>query len=830
MQGYSMILTAILERSAVEFKNKSALTMKMGYRTLSLSYNDVHKKAHQIAHFLASKGLNKGDRIIIIAPNSPQWICLFWGALLQGIVLVPLSIQSTTTFIESIATQTSAKLLFIHRFLNEKLNTTIPHVIIDFLFELIDKQPANPLKAIIKPDDIVQIMYTSGTTGDPKGVVLTHKNLFSNIASITAIYPPPQQTTDRILSILPLSHIFEQSIGFLFPFSAGAHIIYTHSYAAIRPLMQQHCITKMIVVPEFLKVFMSKILDEIEQKKKTKLLTRLLAISNFFNYQPLSRLLFHRIRKNLGGCLDIIACGGAPLDPLLEQQWYAMGITILQGYGLTETSPLVTTNIPQQHRFGSVGKTVPQVNVHCDDDDEILVKGPNVFTGYFDNPTKTSEAFTTDGWFKTGDIGNFDKDGFLYLKGRKKYMIKGPGGQNIFPEDIEQVLNEQPAVQDSCVLGIDQPSGFTLIHAALLLKNQHDHLTASTIIEHANSRLSSLQHIASWSIWPEADFPRSATKKIKKETVKKFIQEKHTASSIPTATYDTPLTRLLANLGEKPLHDFTPTTPLSQLPLDSLMRIELLLRIEETFGLLLDESKIIPSLTVGELATMIEKHETGKPQPRLKQWPRARLITIIRTILQYPLFWLSRIFARTQIEGLEHLKNLSGPVIFMPNHISYFDFFALIKALPLHMRTHTAFAAGRDVLYEEFWYLSFLGDLLFNTFPFPRKEDEHIKFGLDAIGSLLDQQFNVVLFPEGKISKDGSLQPLKQGAGLVAVEMGVPIVPVKITGSEKIFPFEKILPRTCGAVNIKFGKPLIFTHKTGYEEVTQHLEAALKHL
>ena len=463
-----MILTTILEKNSRKFGNYPALTMRMGYRTISLTYQEVYDTARCVALFLEKNQINKGDTLLICAPNSPYWIALFWGCLLRGVIVVPLTIQSTIPMVQKIAEQTDAKILFtsLH---NKQTFGTLQTYALELIPEFIAPfSPTNFIVQPIDPNDIVEIMYTSGTTGDPKGVVLTHKNFCANLMAITDIYPV-SGTEERLLSILPLSHIYEQTIGFLLPYSVGAHIIYAHSHAAIRDLLKKHCITKMLAVPEFLKAFMNKIETQAEQKGKKRLLETLFKLSLAINNTWFSRLLFKRILKTFGGRLNTIASGGAPLDPILEMKWQALGITIMQGYGLTETSPVIASNSFQEHRHGSVGKIVPGLEVKLDEQGEILVKGPSVFQGYFKNKEKTHETFTADGFFKTGDMGFFDADGFLFLKGRKKYMIKGAGAQNVYPEDIEAELNEIAQVEDSCVIGLEKPGGIVDIHAVLLL-------------------------------------------------------------------------------------------------------------------------------------------------------------------------------------------------------------------------------------------------------------------------------------------------------------------------------------------------------------------------
>lgn len=813
-----MLLTKILEQSAQAFSDYPALTMRMGYRTTTLTYREVYQRAQKIAVFLQQHGLKKGDYIVLLAPNSPYWVCLFWACMLTGIVIVPVTMQSTLDMVKRFAQHTEAKLFIKHRFCHFDISGLTTYNI-ELIDELIDSCDLALLqRPILEPDDVMQILYTSGTTGDPKGTMLSHKNIASNVASTINLFPM-KGTNERLLSILPLSHIYEQTFGLLVPFSLGAHIIYMHSPAAIRDLLQQYRVTKMLAVPEFLKLFMSKIEAGAEEKGRMKMLERMRKLTCYLKFFWMRRVLFRSVLKQFGGKLDMIASGGAPLDPLLEGKWEDFGVLVLQGYGLTETSPLVTTNTPYAKRLGSVGKVVPGVNVKLADDGEILVKGPSVFTGYFKVPEKTKEAFTDDGWFKTGDIGFFDADGFMFLKGRKKYMILGPGGQNVYPDDIEQELNEMPGVKDACVIGLEEAGGHVQIHAALLLHEGAG--DPAKIIATVNERLASYQRIHGWTVWPDADFPRSATRKVKKHEVTKIIQDQRSVHIKSNGLVKTQLMKLLAHLSGKDLEDIIPETNIIQdLSLDSLALVEMVMRIEEIYAVTIDETKISAQTTVTDVEVLIKQAGVKTKPVQPKRWLRSWWIKPIRFLGQHLLFLVTHLWVRYEIKGLENLQDLKQPVVFMPNHTSYFDAIAFAKALPAPFRKNISFAAARDVLFEEFKSFALVAEVLFNAFSFPRKEQENIKQGLDMMGRLLDDGCNVVMFPEGHISRTGELQEFKKGAGLVAVEMGVPVVPVFIQGANDIFPYGVLKPRKYGTIMITFGKPIKVSKAMNYDEAT----------
>ncbi|MDP1709241.1 MAG: AMP-binding protein [Gammaproteobacteria bacterium] len=826
-----MLLTHILERSTQEFPERTALVMRMGYRTVTLNYREAYELARRIACLLQQHGVMPGDRVIVLAPNSPYWICVFWATLLCGAAIVPLNIQSTARMIADIASHTGAKVIFKYRYLKEALPGGVPVYDIEFIKEDVAGIDAAAFKKVQAAEhDLVEIMYTSGTTGEPKGVMLTHANLYSNVTAIAAGIPLTPQ--DRLLSILPLSHILEQTAGFLLPFSAGARIVFTPTPAAIAGLLPQHRITKMVAVPEFLKVMMSKIEERAAARGFP--LAALRNLAQRLPLKSLQRLLFFPVHRTFGGRLETIACGGAPLDVALEKKWEALGITLLQGYGLTETSPVVTNNTRKHHRSGSVGRVLPGVAVKIADDGEILVKGLNVFSGYFNDEQKTRAVFDAEGWFHTGDIGAVDQDGFLFIKGRKKYVIMGPGAQNVYPEDIECELNKIAGVKDSCVVGLDRPGGQVDIHAVLLLDAAVPEAPqAADIIAAVNQHLASYQRITSGSLWPLDDFPRSATHKIKREPVlAHLITHVTDGEKAAPGGEKTILMRLLASLTGQPLARINDATQLvADLNLDSLLRIELVMRLEETFGVAIDETAITHTTTVAQLEVMTRAGTAPRAKQRFKSWLLTRWASWLRAALQSLLvFPLMRSFMKLKVEGREHLDAIPLPAVFMPNHVSYLDSMALAMALPRRIRKRLAFAAAQDVVYGEFKSVAWLIEFAFNTFPFPRHEHEHIQHGLDYAGRLLDRGWCVVVYPEGKMSETGALLPLQRGAGLIAVEADVCVVPLKISGTNAIVPCGKIMPRRRGVVTVRFGTPVKFSRRDSIADVTNRLQAVMREM
>ncbi|MGR9071671.1 MAG: AMP-binding protein [Gammaproteobacteria bacterium] len=800
-------LYSVLKSSVEEHGPHLALTFCQRYRTSYWSYRDLDRHVTRIAARLEAQKVGKGDRVLLFGGNSPYWVAGFFAILARGAIVVPLNPQSTPDQLKSIIVSSQPKLLLRTHFSlwqGPRIES-----------ELLEDAPDSDLAPTgfpgldTEPDELAQIVYTSGTTGAPKGIMLTHGNLLAGLKSL----PPavPLQQKNVVMSILPLFHLYGQMAGMLYPLQQGASITYLPSLSSrvIRKTLNRTPAEFLVTVPEFLKTMMDRLDEKLEKWP------------DWLRY-----LMRGRIRKKISKTLHTLVSGGAPLPPELELKWRALGFEVLQGYGLTETSPMISINTPSAHRVGSVGKPLPGVQVRISSDGEIQVKGANVMKGYFMDEERTREVFQGS-WLKTDDSGKFDEDGFLYVFGRKKYMILGPGGENVFPEDLEAELIKHPDVRDCAVIGLEH-HGRVVIHAVLL----SDSGNGDVIIQQTNLNLAPHQQIVSWSLWPEPDFPRSATRKVKKQELIKRITSNVAANS-KISVPQTPLTRLIAqttNIDPGQIHDSTPLV--SGLKLDSLLRIELVGRIEEEFGVEIAENQITPETTVGDLHAMIEERK-GKTSAveEYPRWSMAPWCAGTRPTLQKMVFSCLPVLGTQRIKGLENLEGLEGPFIFMANHLSYLDGLYAVFAIPPRYRAKLGIAAARDPLYERFRWIAPFVDLAMNSYPFATTLSENIKPSLEYTGRLLDDGYNVLIFPEGQMNREGShLQPLKGGAGVLAVEMNAPIVPMGILGTEKILPPDKILPRNRDCVEIRFGKPLTFKTTDNYVKVAKQLEQAIRHL
>ena len=505
-------------RGAVDrWESRDALLFKPAFRYQRWSYARLWEESGQVAAMLQRRGLTKGDQVILWGPNCPQWVLAFFGCMRAGIVLIPLDVRSAPDYVARVVSRTEPVLAFTSRFTPKQgVDLGVPELTFEELEEAIQGLP-QPEDVDIGPHDLAEIMFTSGTTGDPKGVMLTHRNLLANIEGISQyIVCNP---SSRLLSILPLSHMYEQMGGLFIVLYHGASVTYPTSRqpTVLSRTMRERRITTLLLVPQGLELLMNGIEREVRRQGKAALWAKLLRIAEKTPF-GLRRVLFRRVHKQFGGKLDFIVSGGAALDYDLGHKWELLGVKIIQGYGTTEASPVISNHTIKERRFDSTGRPLPNVEVKIGEDGEILVRGDNITPGYWRAPEETAAVFDGD-WYMTGDLGFFDDEGFLHVKGRKKDMIVLPSGQNVFPDDIQAVLTKHPGVTDATVVGLTRGSAVE-VHAALILEDAD---AAQEVVAWANGQLAEQQRVRGFTVWPEEDFPRTHTLKVRKPVVTESI-------------------------------------------------------------------------------------------------------------------------------------------------------------------------------------------------------------------------------------------------------------------------------------------------------------------
>jgi long-chain acyl-CoA synthetase len=509
-------LGAFLREVTARYGTQPAISYKprAGAATEVWSYRRLWEQTTRMTRWLQAQGIDPGDRIVIWGPNSAWWVAAYFGALRLGAILVPIDVRSTADFVARAVEQTDPKLALRSQTVTVPWDYPVPVTALEDLDAVLPTAPAEEPDPKVAPDDIAELVFTSGATGTPKGVIMTHANVTATVEAMNDLVP--NYPHFRTLSLLPLSHMMEQTVDLLLALYRGAHIYYLGSVqpVALMEALQEHKPTTMLLVPQALDMFMSMIEREVEKQGKQKEWPRLQALAE---HLPLKarRLLFRPAYSKLGGHIEFLCSGGAPLAPELIHKWELIGIPIIQGFGMTEAATAITITPINDRSPHHVGKPVRGVEMRIAPDGEILARGPNITPGYWQNPEATAAAFE-DGWYKTGDLGRLDEGGHLVYLGRKKDMIVLANGLNVFPQDIEQILRTLPGVKEGVVIGLPTERG-QQVHAVLLL--DPDAPAPETLVRQANERLAPHQRITGWTVWPERDFPRTHTLKIKKPEV-----------------------------------------------------------------------------------------------------------------------------------------------------------------------------------------------------------------------------------------------------------------------------------------------------------------------
>lgn len=808
--------------------DKTALIYRSGVRRTTCSYAKLTELTLKMNRSLAEQGIGPGDKVILWAPNSPWWAIAFWGIILRGAIVVPVDFMSSAERAATIADLTTARLVIQSRDKLERLSSYPALLIEELEFKLDLLEPLPPLVAA-DADDIAQLIYTSGTTGAPKGVILTHRNLITNLLQIDRHLPVV--TADfTFLSLLPLSHMFEQMAGFFTPLSHGATIVYLRTLkpSAIMEALAGEDIHAMIVVPRLLHLLKGSIEAELTSKHLAGLLPTLLSWGERRSRAGRKRLFFP-VQRKFGTHFTLFVSGGAPLDPELFRFWDTLGFMVVEGYGLSETSPVLTANRLEEQRYGSVGTVLPGVELRIDHG-EILAKGANIFPGYYQNPVATSAAFTEDGWFRTGDLGELDQDGWLKIKGRGKDLIVTGAGINVYPDEIEGILNKLPGVREACVIGLDKGTGEE-VHAVLLLASGEK--DGAGIVAEANRHLDELHRISGFSLWPEADFPKTTTLKIQKFKVRQYLRENR--QNVSESSSD-PLLAIIARITGVNPGDITDDALLiATLGLSSIGRLELVSRIEQEFRLDLDDAAVNQTTRVGDLRRMVaQRKKVGGALRTFRFWTNSPLLRTFRAgcdlLLHYPLL---RTFVDLESVGVEKLSRIKAPVLFIANHTSYFDQPTIMAALPRSWRYQTATAAWEEFFFKNFRNLGQrlwkrcaydYGTVAFNLFPIPQSGP--FRGALHFMGKLADHELNILLFPEGERSPHGRLLPFRPGLGIMVRELGIPVVPIRIAGLEKVLPRGANWPKR-GRVTVTFGDPIYFQGEEPAEIVAKAYQALL---
>src|SRR5215831_323328 len=818
-----------------------AYVNRRGFRTLRWTYRQLAEMAFRFARELEARGIGKGDRVLLWGDNCAEWVGAFFGCMLRGAVAVPMDRIAAPDFAQRVMSDVDAKLVVCSSALTPHAGNR-PSMELENLVELLQQHSADLYPpAQFSRDDTAQIVFTSGTTAEPRGVVLTHGNILASVDPIEREFPKYRKSEwlfhpIRFLELLPLSHVFGQFMGMFIPTLLGGTVHFQDSFKPtdIITAIKSERISVLVAVPRVVESLKNKLRDDLgafieknwDRAEKEHFLKRWWR--------------FRKIRRRFGWKFWAIISGGAALDQNTEEFWRRLGYVVVQGYGLTETSSLISLNHPFKVGRRSIGKVLPGREMKLDPDTgEILVRGENVARQYWQG--KGLKPVTgEEGWFRTGDLGAMDEEGNLYFKGRSKNVIVTPAGLKIYPEDLEQALRKQPEVRDCVVFGIAR-GGNAEACAVLLLR---DNASADSIVAAANQSLADFQKIRCWLAWPDEDFPRTSTQKPRLDVIRQIAENQLADGHPKTAAAAGTLQQLIQGIAGRPV-DMKPGANLEDdLNLNSLDRVELMSAIEDRYQVDLRDREFSRVNTVADLEDLVKK-SSAKPKrvnypysPWAQRWP----VTWLRLFIYYLLVWPATvIMARPKIIGRERLKNFRGPALVISNHVSRADIGFILAALPPRLRHRLATAMSGEMLLEmryppqgwfflRRWYAKLryaLVTALFNVFSLPQKAAYQESF--QYAGRLADYGYNVLIFPEGKRTQTGEMAEFRKGIGLLATRLNLPVIPMRIDG---LFGLKAKKQRFAkpGTVQVRIGDPVRFESTDDPEEIAKSLQGIVEKL
>ncbi len=798
-----------------------------GYRRRAHTYEDVGRAARGFSARLTAAGLRKGDKVVFWGENRPEWIACYWGCLLAGVIVVPIDYRSSPEFVSRVRDLVDARIVLVGEDV-ARISTADVGGAEMWRMEDLEWRADGPMPPVaVSRDDIIQIIFTSGATADPKGVVIRHRNVLANVVPVEREvmkyrrYARPFHPL-RFVNLLPLSHLFGQSMASNVPPMVRGTVIFTRSLSPhdVLRLIKTRRVSVLVCVPKILDVLREHVLRAMPESAHPPPAGSSIP-GRWWRYR--------RVHSAFGLKFWAFVVGAAPLSPDLEEFWRRMGFAVIQGYGLTETAPIVTLNHPFKTSKGSVGTPIAGVEVRIAEDGEILVRGENVTSGYYQaegsggmaqgpglNAQGSTEGATDEeGWLHTGDIGEHDAQGRLFIKGRKKEMIVTPEGLNVFPEDVERVLNGLPGVRDSAVVGVAE-GGQERVHAVLQLEPDGN---PDVLVREANARLQDHQRIRTVSVWPLGDLPRTeGTRKLKRRVIGEWV----TSGTRPiAASGGDSVEDLIARFSRG--RSIEGSTTIEELGLSSLERVELMVALEDRFQTHLDESRFAGASSVADLKQLVETPDVTDhiDEPvDFPAWNRTWPVQLVRRLsLATWILPLARVFAHTRVEGRAHLEDLEGPVVFASNHQSHMDVPVILAALPARWRARVAPAMAKEFFRAHFfpaehtWRQRFTNSLnyylaafYFNAFPLPQRE-AGARQTLRYIGEVTGQGCSVLIFPEGLRSTTGNIKPFRGGIGMIGARLDIPVIPIRLDHVDRILPTGSSFVRP-GSVRVAFGRPL----------------------
>ena len=814
-----------------------AYVFRRGYRLQRWSYGEVLQEAYRFARSLEARNIGKDDKVLIWGENCAEWVVAFFGSLLRRAIVVPLDKIAAPDFAARVAQQVDARLCVSppHHSI-----AGVAHLDLDTLRDDLAGFSAEPISvAGIGRDAIAEIVFTSGTTAEPRGVVLTHGNILANLEPLEAqiagylkyerIFHPL-----RFLNLLPLSHVFGQFLGIFLPQLLAGTVLFqdTLNPGEVMRTIKSERVSVVVAVPRLMESLKDKIERDVESAGKTEWLRRQMDQAKEEHFVR-RWWRFRKIHNQFGWKFWAFISGGAALDADTEEFWRRLSFVVIQGYGLTETTSLISLNHPFRTGRRSIGKVLEGREMKLDENGEILVRGANVAAGYWQGK-ELKPVLGEDGWFRTGDLGALDGEGNLYFKGRRKNVIVNREGMNIYPDDLEAPLRHQSAVQDCVVVGLDQGGNAEPV-AVLLLRDAA--ASPAAIVAEANRHLAEFQQMRRWVLWPDQDFPRTPTQKPKLSAIQQVVQQQF-SSNAQTSSAQSGLAELIGRITGRTTGALTPDAKLEgDLNLSSMDRVELMSALEDRYQVDLSEANFAQVNTIRELERMLHQPQRAVQSGyRYPSWTQRWPVTWIRNLVYYALtFPATLIMAHPQIVGRENLEGIEGPLLITCNHVTYIDLGFVLIAMPPRIRHMIAVGMWGERLWAmwnppatmnilaRWWQQAGYGlaVALFDVFPLPQQSGVRESFAY--AGASVDRGYSVLVFPEGRRTQDGKPSPFRSGIGMLAQKLDLPVVPLRIDGLYGMKISGRKVARR-GELKVLIGKPLRFSPGTPAEEITRQLE------
>ena len=822
-----------------------AVVWRSGYRTVRWSYGDLRGAAGRFAAELGARGIAKGDRVLLWGQNSGEWVAAFLGCMFAGAVAVPMDVTGDREFARRVAAHAGVRLVVVGQGLSLPGGGVASIGLEEFFEAGVDSGAPDFSPVAAERGDPVEIVFTSGTTAEPRGVVLTHGNLLANlepIATEIAKYRRYERIFHplKILDLLPLSHVFGQLLGIFIPQVLGATSIFldTLNPAEVMRAIRAEHVSVLVTVPRLIESLRDHVERDLDARGWRGRYERDVVASQGEHF--LKRWWrFQEIRRKFGWRFWAIVSGGAALPAAVEQFWDRLGYAVIQGYGLTETTSLVSLNHPFRLGKGSIGKTLPGLEVKLADDGEILVRGENVASGYW-KEAGVAPVLDADGWFHTGDLGERDVNGNLYFKGRQKNVIVTPEGLNVFPQDLEAELRKEPGVRDCVVVGLAR-DGNAEPCAVLLLREAGTGegagtTAASEMVRRANARLAPFQQMRQWLVWPDQDFPRTPTQKPLLARIREAAEKQFGDGAAVASEGGRVASGPLAEIYARVSHGRALPKDAGGLQLSSVERVELLSALEDRYQVDLSETEFASADSVRELERLVEQpaaRTAAFPYARWAQrWPARVFRFVVQNCVARPAMLL---LAWPRVRGRENLRDVRGPVLVVSNHETYLDPAYVLEALPGGLRRRLAVAMDgerlalmRNPAADRGFFAGlvdrvkyFLIVAIYNVFPLPRLSGFRKSFAF--AGELIDRGWSVLVFPEGELTRDGRIAPFRAGIGLLAARLKVPVVPVRLEGL-----YERRIAEKSWApwhsIRASIGAPVRFGESDKAEDIAQKLE------